>query len=345
MQTYRIGIVGAGFGVKAHLPALIAHPRFDVVALASPHSAARVAADRGIPHAFASCRDMLAGCELDAVAVTSPPFAHLDDVTACFAAGKHVVCEKPFALDVAGAQAMIDANRAAGTAAGIVHEFRFSPQMQALKELVDNGHLDPLRDMEITALQSFVRSGARPRGWWFEPSRGGGTAGAMLSHAIDLANWLCDRAPQRTVGFRRNATPQRTDESGPFASSVDDGAFALNDYGEGLVARLCADSATSADGFTCALHGEKRTAVASGLSPAELTLFSIDADETSELECKPSPYERFAIVNRNVPLLMEFYDQFAAKIDGLPNALPSFEDALMTQRVLAAIGYPHPPEA
>ncbi|MHB8194523.1 MAG: Gfo/Idh/MocA family oxidoreductase, partial [Vulcanimicrobiaceae bacterium] len=45
-MNIRIGIVGAGFGVSSHLPALLAHPRFDVVALASPHSAAQIAADR-----------------------------------------------------------------------------------------------------------------------------------------------------------------------------------------------------------------------------------------------------------------------------------------------------------
>ncbi|MEO6834755.1 MAG: Gfo/Idh/MocA family oxidoreductase, partial [Candidatus Tumulicola sp.] len=82
METYRIGIVGAGFGVSSHLPALLAHPRFDVVALASPSSAARIAAERGIPNAFASCAEMLAGCKLDAVTIASPPHAHSRDVLA-----------------------------------------------------------------------------------------------------------------------------------------------------------------------------------------------------------------------------------------------------------------------
>jgi predicted dehydrogenase len=340
VKTYRIGIVGAGFGVSAHLPALLAHPRFDVVALASPSSASRVAAERGIPNAFRSCADMLAGCDLDAVTIASPPFAHRDDVLGALAAGKHVVAEKPFALDVADAAAMVAAARAASVACGVAHEFRFVPQAQALAQLIANHHLDPLRNLEITHLRRMLHRGAtRPRGWWFERARGGGMAGAMLSHLIDHANWLVGRVPERSTGFLRTANAQRLDERGTFASDVDDGAFALLDYGDGLIARLTADGTTSVDSYTCAVHGEDRTAVASGPGIVDLTLFAIDPDETSELQCKPSPYARFASIGPNVPLLMELYDEFVNAIEDRPNALPTFEESLATQKILASIGY------
>lgn len=340
MKKYRIGISGAGFGVHAHLPALLAHPRFDVVALASPHSAARIAAERNIPHAFESCAKMLDGCELDAVTVASPPFAHHGDVLACLSAGKHVVCEKPFATSVADAQAMLDAAAAAGTACGIAHEFRFVPQAQALKELVVNHHLDPLRDIEITSLSPRLhRHGTTARGWWFDRDRGGGLAGAMLSHLIDHANWLVGRAPARSLGFTRLANPIRRDEGGEFRSTVDDGAFALLDYGDGPVARLAVEGTTTAEGHTTAIHGEDRSAVASGPNFIDLTLFAIDKDETSELECKPSPYAKFASIRPSIPLLMELYDEFVKRIEGKPNALPTFEEGVATQRVLATVGY------
>ncbi|MEO6835381.1 MAG: Gfo/Idh/MocA family oxidoreductase, partial [Candidatus Tumulicola sp.] len=256
------------------------------------------------------------------------------------AAGKHAVCEKPFALDVASAEAMLRAARSAGTACGVAHEFRFVPQAQALEQLVANHHLDPLRNVEITHLRRMLhRGGTRPRGWWFERERGGGMAGAMLSHIVDHANWLVKRVPHRTAGLLRTANAERSDDAGTFTSTVDDGAFALLDYGDGLVARLTADGTTSVDGYTCAVHGEDRTAVASGPGIADLTLFTIDRDETNELQCKPSPYAGFASINANVPLLMELYDEFVRKIEGKPNALPTFEEALATQRVLSALGY------
>jgi predicted dehydrogenase len=340
MQTYRVGIVGAGFGVHAHLPALMAHPRFEVVALASPVNAPRIAAERNIAHAFRSCREMLAGCELDAVTIASPPFAHYDDVLAALDAGKHVMCEKPFALNVDQAQRMVDAARTAGTACGVSHEFRFVPQTQALKELVVHHHLDPLRNVEITSLRPFLRQREkRRRAWWFEKGRGGGLAGAMLSHLIDCADWLAGRAPRRSAGFTRTANATRIDDEGEFRSTVDDGAFALLDYGHGLVARLCVDGTTVAEGYTCAVHGECRTAVASGPNITQLTLYALEAEETSEIECKPSPYAALGSVNANVPLLAELYDQFVNAIEGKANALPTFGEALATQTVLASVGY------
>jgi predicted dehydrogenase len=342
MKSYRVGIVGAGFGVTGHLPALVNHPRFDVVALASPSSAAKVARESKIPHAFASCAEMLDGCDLDAVVVASPPFAHRDDVLQTLAARRHVMCEKPFALRVADARAMLEASRPAGVACGVAHEFRFVPQAQALKELIVNGHLAHLRNVEITMLRPHLRRNEpRPRSWWFERERGGGLAGAVLSHLIDHANWLAGRRPSRVLGFRRTANPDRLDDGGSFSTDVDDGAFALIDYGDGLAAHLTADGTTAVESYTCAVHGEKRTAVASGPNILDLTLYTVDPEQTDELECRPSPYHAFARIHPNVPPLMELYDQFVEAIEGRTNALPSFEDAVVTQEALAAIGYEH----
>lgn len=344
MKTYRIGIAGAGFGVKAHLPALLAHPRFDVVALASPHSAHDVARERGISHAFSNARDMIAGCELDCITIATPPFTHRDDVLAALDARLHVMCEKPFALNVEEAEEMLAASLDAKTACGVAHEFRFVPQRMALRQLVANGHLSPLREIEVTHLGSFLRAAAdRNRGWWFERERGGGIAGALLSHVIDSANWTVGRAPKAAQGLVRTANARRRDARGEFASSVDDGAFALLDYGDGLVGRLTSDGTTAVNSFTIAVHGEERTAVASGTTATGMTLFSVDDDETNELDCKPSPYAKYSMLSEtasdNVPLLMELYDEFVKQIETGSSALPTFQEALETQRVLAAVGY------
>ncbi len=340
MNTYRIGISGAGFGVNAHLPALIAHPRFEVVALASPTRAAGIARERSIPQAFTSTREMLAGCELDAVVVASPPFAHREDVLAALDARKHVLCEKPFGLNIEEAQEMLAAATDAGTACGVAHEFRFVPQRAALRELVANGHLQPLRQLEITQLGTWLRAeSTRERGWWFERERGGGLTGALVSHLIDTANWTLGSVPARAHAFLRTANPERHDARGAFTSSVDDGCFALLDYGNGLIARITADATAAVESFTFAVHAENRTAVASGTSIADMTLFSVDDDETNELQCAPSPYAKFASINANVPLLMELYDEWVKQIETGTSALPTFGEALATQRVLAELGY------
>jgi len=340
---HRVGIVGTGFGAVAHLPAYAAHPRFEVVAIASPHNASRIAAERNIA-AFPSCEAMLECADIDVVSIATPPFAHRDDVIASLSAGKHVICEKPFALNVAQAQEMCDAANKSQSTTAVMHEFRWIPQRVALRELVAHGHLDPLREIEFTHLAQWLRHGEkRRRSWWFERDLGGGVAGAILSHVIDTSNWLAGRPPLRSTGYIRTANHERRDEQNEtFQSSVDDGAFALVDYGDGLIGRLCADACTSVESVTIAVHGEERTAVSSGPDVVDVRLFSIDAEETAELDCKPSPHAKFESLGGNVPLIMDLLDEFVKAIEGKRSAVPTFEEALATQRVLESIGYGTP---
>ena len=171
---YKVGIVGGGFAVRGHLPAFTAHDRFEVVALASPHSAKNVAKERNIPHAFESCEAMLQGCELDLVSIASPPFTHHADVMASLGAGVRYH-RKAFRLSVAQTEEMQAAAQRAKTATAVMHEFRWVPQRFALKELVANGHIAPLREVELTHLARMLRlENKRPNTWWFDRGQGGG---------------------------------------------------------------------------------------------------------------------------------------------------------------------------
>jgi predicted dehydrogenase len=338
---YKVGIVGAGFGARAHLPAFSAHPKFEVVAIASPHNAQKIAAERKIPHAFTSCRELLENADVDVVSIAAPPFTHYDDVLAVLAAGKHAICEKPFALSVKEAEEMLAAAQRANTATAVMHEFRYVPQRFAIKELIENGHLSPLREIEITQLSGRLRADVpRANSWWFKKDCGGGMAGALLSHLIDSANWMAGRPPLRSTGYLRTANAQRRDAGGnAFTSTVDDGSFALLDYGDGLVARLTVDGTAAVDSLTVSAHGENRTAVASGTDLFDMRLFSVDAEETAELDCKASPYDKFQSIDPHVPLVLQLLDEFVTQIETGKSAVPTFAEAVATQRVLASIGY------
>jgi predicted dehydrogenase len=340
-MTWKVGIVGSGFGGAVHAPAFALHPKFELVAIASPSNAATVARGRTIPHAFDSLEAMLAGVELDVVSIASPPFDHHRAVLAALAAGKHVLCEKPFTLSVADAEELVAAAARAGTACAIAHEFRYAPSQAALKEMLANGHLTPLREIEITRFGNELRAASlRPRSpWWFSSELGGGVINAYMPHIVDLANWFAGRAPARVNGISRTAVPDRTDADGPFSSTVADGVFALLDYDDGLVARLSVDSTLSMNQTTLGLHAETRTAVASGEWLAAMHLYAVEPDEQSELELKPSPYARFAAVHPNVPLLLALLDDFALRIEGGGGSAPTFAEGLATQRVLFACGY------
>jgi predicted dehydrogenase len=337
----RVGIVGSGFGGAVHAPAYALHPRFEVVAIASPTNAERVARERKIPHAFRSVGEMLAGVELDVVSVASPPFDHHASVLAALAAGKHVLCEKPFALTVAQAEEMYAAGERAGTVNAMAFEFRYVPAVRALEELIDNGHLGALREVEVARLGGELRASAtgRARGWWFSAERGGGVANAFMPHFFDLANQLARRAPRNTFGLMRTANPRRTDAQGEFESTVADGAFAYVDYGDGIIARVSTDSTTVVESSTVAVHGETRSAVASGTSLGDLRVYAIASDDQDELEIAASPYAKHANVHGNLPYFIALLDAFAERIELGTPGVPTFADGLTVQRQLEAIGY------
>ena len=283
---------------------------------------------------------MLDAVELDAVSISSPPFAHRDATLTALARQKHVLCEKPLARTVEEAEEMLAASKRAGTACGIPFEFRFDASRHALKELVANNHLGPLREIEFTHLNTMLRRESdRKRGWWFERARGGGIIQAFGSHMIDSVTWLAGRPPRSYSGFSRTANPERRDAAGTFTSTVADGMFAVLDFGDGLAGRIALDATNVVNSSTLAVYGEDRTAAASGEGPAWAKVFTVDAKESAELQLAASPYDHLKSVQPNIPLFMQLLDQFAAAIAGKPNTLPTFEDGLLVQRVMAAVGY------
>ena len=336
----RVGVLGASFGGSVHVPAFQAQGSFDVVAIASPNRAAEVAKARNVPNAFGSLDEMLAGVELDVLSVATPPFEHYGPVLAALGRGLHVLCEKPFALNVEQAQEMLAASREAGTVCALAHEFRYLPSRNAIRELVTNGHLGPLRAIEVLYFSTMLREGnERPNSWWFERSRGGGITGALASHLIDQASWLAGRSPLRATGYERTAIPERSYRDERFTSDVADGAFATIDYGDGIIATVTVDGTRAIDSNAFAAHGRRRTAVASGTNLTDVKTFVVDLEETSELELVPQPHANLGGAIANIPFFVTLLDAFAAAIDGKPAELPTFEDGLHTQRVLEAVGY------
>jgi predicted dehydrogenase len=207
--------------------------------------------------------------------------------------------------------------------------------------MIDQTKITGIRQIEVARFGNELRAGAeRPRSdWWYLRARGGGIANAFMPHLIDLANWYAGRPPIHTAGFGRTAHPLRRDADGEFASDVYDGAFAVIDYGDGLVARVTNDSTTSMSTATIALHADTISVVANGDYLIDMRLFSIEPDEQSEFELSPSPYAKFASVAPHIPPFLSLLDDFAKRIATGGGNAPTFEDGLATQRVLGAIGY------
>src|SRR6185369_6215167 len=113
-DVVRIGLVGTGFAEKVQLPALRHVDGARVVAVASGHrsSAERAAAGFGIPLVCDTFEELVALDEVDLVVISSPPHTHAPAALAALEAGKHVLCEKPMALDLGEAERMTAAAEA-----------------------------------------------------------------------------------------------------------------------------------------------------------------------------------------------------------------------------------------
>src|SRR4051812_37985505 len=138
--SLRAGIAGTGFIGAVHArSARLAGSRLVGVAASSPQSAQRAAVALGAERAFDSALQLVESPDVDVVHVCTPNHLHVPLAEAALAAGKHVVCEKPIALDGDGAQGLTDAASAAQKVAGVPFVYRYYPTVREARERVRAG--------------------------------------------------------------------------------------------------------------------------------------------------------------------------------------------------------------
>lgn len=139
-----------------------------------------------MPEATVDLRTVLDRGDVAAVTVATPPSAHAPVVIAAAEAGKHVLCEKPFARNTAEAEAMLGAATAAKVTHLVGHEFRFAPERASVGRAIAEGRLGELRFLSLVQFVPLVAdAAARTPPWWFDPAAGGGWLGASGSHVVD----------------------------------------------------------------------------------------------------------------------------------------------------------------
>jgi predicted dehydrogenase len=186
-------VVGTGFGCRVHVPAL-RNAGFTVHALVGRDGARtqRRAERLGVAHACTSLADALALGDVDAVTIATPPHTHAALAIEACSAGRHVICEKPFALDTLEAEAMLVAAEDAGVTHLVGHEFRWSPDRALVARAIADGAIGEPRTFSLVSYVPLVADPAAPvPEWWFDGARGGGWLGASGSHIIDqVRTWL-----------------------------------------------------------------------------------------------------------------------------------------------------------
>lgn len=186
-----VGVVGTGFA-KVHIPGLQAHHRTKVVAVYHRQldKAQGIAQAYGIEHACSSLEALLALPEVDAVSLSTPPFLHYPQAKAVLTAGKHLLLEKPTALNVTEADALVALAAQQQRIATLDFEFRFVPAWQHLAEQLQAGYIGQPRLVKVDWLVPGRADASRPWNWYARQDQGGGALGAFASHTFDYISWL-----------------------------------------------------------------------------------------------------------------------------------------------------------
>jgi predicted dehydrogenase len=195
MNTNRVGVglIGAGFARSAQAPALRACEGAQLVAVCSGafENAERVAHEFNIQHPCQNYQELLALAEVELVVVSAPPYLHHPMTLAALEAGKHVICEKPLALDAVEARELLAAARQHPQQLAVVdHELRFNPTWRRMKESLASGLIGDILHINISFANGFRHSAQRPWNWWSQRAAGGGLLGAIGSHGIDIVRWM-----------------------------------------------------------------------------------------------------------------------------------------------------------
>jgi phthalate 4,5-cis-dihydrodiol dehydrogenase len=186
----RVGIAGLGAAGRAFLPAIAAHPGLVLEAIADPAPQVREQASAEMKvAACASVEELVARASVDAVYIATPTELHPEHVALACAAGKHVLVEKPMAVTLAQAEAMIAAAERAGVQLLVGHSHSYDLPIKRMRELIAGGSLGRVRMVNTWCYTDWIYRPRRPEE--LDTSCGGGVTFRQGAHQFDILRLLC----------------------------------------------------------------------------------------------------------------------------------------------------------
>lgn len=242
-----IGVIGTGWARRFQLPALSHVDGIEVIAVTSGNrdNALQTAADFDIPDVCDDYTELVSLDEVDLVLVTTPPHLHKPLTLAAIANGKHVLCEKPLALNANEAEMIRKSAQQAGILGLIDHELRFNPTRQRLKGLLADGYVGDVRHVTVVYRSN---EGLRHRDhtWWYQSNKGGGMLMAIGSHLVDATRWWLGEVVEVDCRLDTFIRERRDTETGRLVPvDVDDTARLTLGMESGAVVDLSLSSVTT----------------------------------------------------------------------------------------------------
>ncbi|TVQ39727.1 MAG: oxidoreductase [Spirochaetaceae bacterium] len=218
-STVGVGLIGCGRAGRIHARCFAgrtAGARLVAVADSDSAAALQTANDYGADNWYTDYRRLIADAAVDAVVVVTPTNSHCEIVVTAAAAGKHVLCEKPMALNVDECSQMIDAADRAGVKLQIGFMRRFDAGFRAAKQAIDNGEIG-----EVVLVKSLTHGPSVPQRWMYDIAASNGPLAEVNSHDIDTLRWFTGSEVREVYALAGNyRCPEARDEFPDFYDNV-----------------------------------------------------------------------------------------------------------------------------
>lgn len=226
MQTFSAAIIGTGFMAPAHTEAL---RRLGVTVVgilgSSPEKSQRAAAALGIGRAYQNLDELLADADVQVVHVTSPNRWHFAQASALLRAGKHVLCEKPLAMNAVESAALVELARESGRAAGVNYNIRFYPLCIEARERIARGDVGDVLAVTGSYVQDWLLY-PTDYNWRVLESEGGALRAVadIGTHWLDLLQTITGQPVTAVFADLQTVYPQRQRPTGEVETFAGSGA-------------------------------------------------------------------------------------------------------------------------
>lgn len=189
MAKVLVGVIGTGWG-QLHIEVWRRIKNADVVAVCDVDEARakNIAQQYSIEQTYADFHDLVANETIDLISIAAPTELHKPIAHAAIEAGKHVLCEKPLALNANDAREMLASAQSKKIVHAVDFEMRFLPAFAYAKELIDEEYLGPL--LRVDVMMTMERPWGEHGNWAADDARGGGVLMEVGSHFIDALQWF-----------------------------------------------------------------------------------------------------------------------------------------------------------
>jgi UDP-N-acetylglucosamine 3-dehydrogenase len=224
LPIVRVGVIGLGqIAIKAHLPGYSQVAGCQITAIHSlrEQHAKDIAKQFGVPHIYKDCDRMLESKDLDAVSICTPNFTHASIAIKALKEGKHVLVEKPMAMNTVEAKAMIQAAKKHKRVLMVHQNMRFDPAIRTAHMLLAKGVIGDIFAVKSSLTHKGPQAWSEKANWFFDKKKSGG--GALMDlgpHVFDTLSFLLDdeavlvgavAADGRKVKLSTGMAPVQTD--------------------------------------------------------------------------------------------------------------------------------------